>query len=164
MTDSGNDSHRLTPAEVAEFQPRSQSPRDGSPLDGPVEPGLYPGERNALMADSPPDVAQQIAQYAARITELLAGTRPPAGVRAPGVDAATLATAEAIGHSCIACPTDVRDLYAVAVNATQAFDAYIAHGDSMTRAVRKIAELTRALDRFRDNHIDPHFAAIHPGR
>jgi len=62
-----------------------------------------------------------------------------------------------VAHSCIACPVEVRDLYATAHNATLAFEAALSgHGDS-ARAVRKLRELKESVERMKPI-VEVHFS------
>lgn len=56
-------------------------------------------------------------------------------------------------HSCLACPTDVRDLYAVAFTLLEALE----RGD-LCRIAKKSASLRRSVDRMRVI-VDAHFKA-----
>ena len=67
------------------------------------------------------------------------------------------------GHSCIACPQDVRNLAATAHNAHGAVLAAIGGHGSWERAVRKLASLKNALEAFRAAS-DAHFAALEEWR
>lgn len=67
------------------------------------------------------------------------------------------------GHSCPACPADVRNLSAVARNAAMALTTAIESGNDWGRARRKLAELNRVLASWRPI-VDEHFAALEAWR
>ena len=64
------------------------------------------------------------------------------------------------GHICIACPQDVRNLFAVAHNAHGAVTAALDGTGSWEHAGRKLAELKRAIDGFREVVEGEHFEAM----
>lgn len=63
----------------------------------------------------------------------------------------------AAAPQCMACPTDVRDLYAVASNAHMAVTAALDGRASWARARRKIVDLGRVVASFKQI-VDAHFA------
>ena len=63
------------------------------------------------------------------------------------------------GHSCIACPVDVRNLAATAHNAHGAVKAALEGTGSWGRAARKLGSLERALATFKESS-DSHFEAL----
>jgi len=63
------------------------------------------------------------------------------------------------GHSCIACPQDVRNLAATAHNALGAVKAAMGGSGSWERATRKLGSLERALETF-NGASEAHFAAL----
>ena len=67
------------------------------------------------------------------------------------------------GHSCIACPQDVRNLAATAHNAHGAVVAALNGGGSWERVHRKLASLKNALEKFQQAS-DGHFAALEAWR
>ena len=83
----------------------------------------------------------------------------PAGV----TDPATAQMCTETGHSCIACPQDVRNLAATAHNAHGAVIAALNGGGSWARAHRKLASLKNALEDFAMAS-DMHFAALNEWR
>lgn len=58
---------------------------------------------------------------------------------------------------CIACPVEVRDLFASAHNAVQAFNAALAGAGDWSRAHRKMTELEASVGRFQPI-VDDHFS------
>ncbi len=83
----------------------------------------------------------------------------PAGV----TDPATAQMCTETGHSCPACPQDVRNLAATAHNAHGAVIAAMEGHGGWDRAARKLAGLRRALDKFAEVS-DGHFAALEAWR
>lgn len=63
------------------------------------------------------------------------------------------------GHSCIACPTDSRNLAANAHNTLNAVEAALNGTGSWSRAQRKLVGLRRALETWRVSS-DAHFEAL----
>jgi len=78
-------------------------------------------------------------------------------------DPATAQMCTETGHSCIACPQDVRNLAATAHNAHGAVLAALNGGGSWERAHRKLAGLKNALEKF-GQASDAHFAALNEWR
>lgn len=78
-------------------------------------------------------------------------------------DPATAQMCAESGHSCIACPQDVRNLAATAHNAHGAVLAALNGGGSWERAHRKLASLKGALETFKAAS-DAHFAALEEWR
>jgi hypothetical protein len=74
-------------------------------------------------------------------------------------DPATAQMCTETGHSCIACPEDVRNLAATAHNAHGAVIAALNGSGSWNRARRKLASLRNALEKFAVAS-DAHFAAL----
>ena len=83
----------------------------------------------------------------------------PAGV----TDPTTAQMCTETGHSCIACPQDVRNLAATAHNAHGAVVAALAGHGGWDRAQRKLAGLKNALEKFQQAS-DAHFAALNEWR
>ena len=73
-------------------------------------------------------------------------------------DATTETMRATTGHDCPACPTVVRDLYAVAYNAVTSWRADPNRAEA--RTARKMAELANVLERLRPI-VDAHFEALH---
>lgn len=66
------------------------------------------------------------------------------------------------GHNCVACPTDVRGLYAVAHNALGQWDA-IKDSVADGRMHRKMSELRSSVESFR-TIVNEHFEALNAWR
>jgi hypothetical protein len=84
-------------------------------------------------------------------------TLPP--LPAEVTDQVTAQMCTETGHSCIACPGDVRNLGATAHNALGAVRAALIGSGSWERADRKLGELERALAQYQ-HPLDAHFAAM----
>ena len=74
-------------------------------------------------------------------------------------DPATAQMCTETGHSCIACPEDVRNLGATAHNALGAVRAARNGSGSWERAARTLGELEWALAKYQ-HPLDAHFAAM----
>jgi hypothetical protein len=88
-------------------------------------------------------------------------TLPP--LQAGVTDPVTARMCAETGHSCIACPQDVRNLAATAHNALGAVLAAMDGHGGWDRAQRKLASLSRALETFKVAS-DAHFAALEEWR
>jgi len=89
------------------------------------------------------------------------GNLPP--LQAEVTDPTTAQMCQETGHSCIACPQDVRNLAATAHNALGAVIAALEGHGGWDRAQRKLASLSRALETF-NVASEAHFAALEAWR
>jgi hypothetical protein len=78
-------------------------------------------------------------------------------------DPATARMCHETGHVCPACPSDVRNLGAVAHNAAGAVRAALEGHGGWDRARRKLAELERVLEQWRPT-VDAHFEVLETWR
>ena len=89
-------------------------------------------------------------------------TLPP--LPADVTDPSTAQMCTETGHSCVACPQDVRNLYAQAHNAHGAVTAALEGTGSWERGRRKLGELGRAVEQMREHVEGEHFAALEEWR
>ncbi len=77
----------------------------------------------------------------------------------PGTDHVTAQMCRETGHSCSACATDARDLYATAHNALGAVRGALAGTADWGRAKVKLGDLERAVSQYKKS-VDAHFGAL----